>query len=90
MCIRWIEKGSKKRDTHQTVTWQILINSSHSSPIKVANEWNSGRTERIFRWNNAEKVWIVFNCVNGIRVCVGDLFGFEFGFEFEFVGGPIV
>lgn len=57
-------------DTYQTVTRQILINGSHASPIKVANEWNARQAERILGRNHTKEIGIIFNGINGIRVCV--------------------
>ena len=64
---------SRRLFTYQTVAGQILIDGTDASPIKVTNERNARQTERILGRNHTEEVWIVFNCINGVRVGIGDL-----------------
>lgn len=72
--FRWKEREKEinKKDvpcsTYQTVTRQILIYCSDSSPIKVANEGNSRETESIFGRNDPKKVGIILDGVNGICI----------------------
>lgn len=50
-----------------------MIYGPDAGPIKVANEWDPGETKCILGRHHAEEVWVVFNCVNGIRVGVRNL-----------------
>ena len=52
-----------------------MINGPDAGPIKVAYERYSRQTKRVLGRNDAEEVWVVFNCVNGVGVRVGDLSG---------------
>lgn len=50
-----------------------MIYGPDAGPIKVANEGNPGQAERVLRRHNTEKVGIILNGIDGIRVGVRNL-----------------
>jgi hypothetical protein len=59
--------------TYQTVTRQILINGPDAGPIKVAYEGDPRQAQCVLGRHHSEEVGVVFNCVNGVCVRIGDL-----------------